>query len=95
MRYAVTWAAGFIGSHLSENLLEQGHEIVGLDCFTDYYTGLKEENAPSPRCRGTSGGRRPIRRGSAGSSAGSRASGSRRVSKLNGSGHPPESARPG
>jgi UDP-glucuronate 4-epimerase len=46
MRYAVTGAAGFIGSHLSEKLLEQGHEIVGLDCFTDYYDpGLKEENA--------------------------------------------------
>jgi UDP-glucuronate 4-epimerase len=46
MRYAVTGSAGFIGSHLSENLLEQGHELVGLDCFTDYYdTGLKEENA--------------------------------------------------
>jgi nucleoside-diphosphate-sugar epimerase len=46
MRYAVTGAAGFIGSHLSENLLEQGHELVGLDCFTDYYdTRLKEENA--------------------------------------------------
>jgi UDP-glucuronate 4-epimerase len=46
MRFAVTGAAGFIGSHLSENLLDQGHEIVGLDCFTDYYdTGLKEENA--------------------------------------------------
>jgi UDP-glucuronate 4-epimerase len=46
MRYAVTGAAGFIGSHLAENLLAQGHEIVGLDCFTDYYDArLKEENA--------------------------------------------------
>jgi nucleoside-diphosphate-sugar epimerase len=46
MRYLVTGAAGFIGSHLSECLREQGHDVVGLDCFTDYYdVELKEENA--------------------------------------------------
>jgi UDP-glucuronate 4-epimerase len=46
MRYVVTGAAGFIGSHLSERLVEDGHEVVGLDCFTDYYEpALKEENA--------------------------------------------------
>ncbi len=46
MRYAVTGAAGFIGSHLAERLLERGHEVVALDCFTDYYDpALKEENA--------------------------------------------------
>lgn len=46
MRYAVTGAAGFIGSHLSESLIAAGHEVVGFDCFTDYYdTALKEENA--------------------------------------------------
>jgi nucleoside-diphosphate-sugar epimerase len=46
MRYAVTGAAGFIGSHLAEALRRAGHEVVGLDCFTDYYDpALKEENA--------------------------------------------------
>ena len=46
MRYAVTGAAGFIGSHLSEALEDAGHEVVGIDSFTDYYDpALKEENA--------------------------------------------------
>jgi UDP-glucuronate 4-epimerase len=46
MRYVVTGAAGFIGSHLSEALIERGHEVVAVDCFTDYYDpALKEENA--------------------------------------------------
>jgi len=46
MRYVVTGAAGFIGSHLSEALAARGHEVVGLDAFTDYYDPeLKEENA--------------------------------------------------
>ena len=34
----VTGCAGFIGSHLVERLLEQGHTVVGIDCFTDYYS---------------------------------------------------------
>jgi UDP-glucuronate 4-epimerase len=46
MRYVVTGAAGFIGSHLCESLLDAGHDVVGLDCFTDYYDpAVKEENA--------------------------------------------------
>ncbi len=34
----VTGAAGFIGSHLVDRLLEAGYEVAGLDCFTDYYS---------------------------------------------------------
>jgi len=46
VRYVVTGAAGFIGSHLARALLEAGHQVVGADCFNDYYDpGLKEENA--------------------------------------------------
>ncbi len=46
MRYVVTGAAGFIGSHLAEALQAAGHEVLGIDCFTDYYDpALKEENA--------------------------------------------------
>jgi nucleoside-diphosphate-sugar epimerase len=46
MRYLVTGAAGFIGSHLAEALTARGHDVVGVDCFTDYYDrALKEENA--------------------------------------------------
>jgi nucleoside-diphosphate-sugar epimerase len=46
MRYVVTGAAGFIGSHLTESLRRAGHEVHGIDCFTDYYDpALKEENA--------------------------------------------------
>ncbi len=46
MRYAVTGAAGFIGSHLAEALIAAGHEVTAIDCFTDYYdSAQKEENA--------------------------------------------------
>ena len=46
MRYVVTGAAGFIGSHLAEALLARGDELVAVDCFTDYYDPeLKEQNA--------------------------------------------------
>jgi UDP-glucose 4-epimerase len=46
MKYLVTGAAGFIGSHLCDRLLAAGHELVAVDCFTDYYAReLKEQNA--------------------------------------------------
>jgi UDP-glucuronate 4-epimerase len=45
MKYVVTGAAGFIGSHLAEALVAQGHEVLGVDSFTDYYdVAMKEEN---------------------------------------------------
>ncbi len=45
MKYAVTGAAGFIGSHLCEYLLEQGHEVHGIDSFVPYYApAVKERN---------------------------------------------------
>ncbi|MDP9384515.1 MAG: NAD-dependent epimerase/dehydratase family protein, partial [Actinomycetota bacterium] len=37
MRALVTGCAGFIGSHLSESLLADGQEVVGVDCFNDNY----------------------------------------------------------
>jgi UDP-glucuronate 4-epimerase len=46
VRYVVTGAAGFIGSHLSEQLQADGHEVVAVDSFTDYYErSRKERNA--------------------------------------------------
>ena len=46
MRYLVTGAAGFIGSHLSEALQARGDEVVGVDSFNDSYDpALKRENA--------------------------------------------------
>jgi len=44
-RALVTGCAGFLGSHLSERLLADGYEVVGIDCFTDYYAReIKESN---------------------------------------------------
>ncbi|MFQ6059227.1 MAG: NAD-dependent epimerase/dehydratase family protein [Anaerolineae bacterium] len=44
-RCLVTGVAGFIGSHLAERLIAEGHRVVGVDCFTDYYPRpIKERN---------------------------------------------------
>lgn len=48
----VTGAAGFIGSHLCERLLQAGHRVIGLDTFTDYYPrSVKEANLTALRSR--------------------------------------------
>ena len=45
MRAVVTGAAGFIGSHLTDRLLADGHQVVGVDSFSDYYSRtVKEQN---------------------------------------------------
>ena len=52
MKALVTGAAGFIGSHLAGALLDRGTEVVGIDCFTDYYPrALKEANLDANRDR--------------------------------------------
>jgi UDP-glucuronate 4-epimerase len=42
-RFLVTGCAGFIGSHLTDALLDRGHQVVGLDAFTDYYDRRTKE----------------------------------------------------
>lgn len=50
MRCLVTGVAGFIGSHLAERLLAEGHEVCGVDSFADDYSrALKEHNLDGPR----------------------------------------------
>jgi nucleoside-diphosphate-sugar epimerase len=39
----VTGCAGFIGSHITDRLLEDGYDVIGIDCFTDYYPRLLKE----------------------------------------------------
>jgi UDP-glucuronate 4-epimerase len=42
MRFLVTGSAGFIGFHLARRLLDEGHEVTGVDGLTTYYdVGLK------------------------------------------------------
>lgn len=45
MKCLVTGAAGFVGSHLCERLLQAGHAVTGVDAFIPYYPAeLKEAN---------------------------------------------------
>jgi len=50
LKTVVTGAAGFIGSHLTESLLADGHEVVGIDAFLPYYPReTKERNLERAR----------------------------------------------
>jgi UDP-glucose 4-epimerase len=50
MRALVTGAAGFVGSTLVDKLLARGDDVVGIDCFIDYYPrAIKERNLESAR----------------------------------------------
>ncbi len=45
MKALVTGVAGFIGSTLADRLVADGADVVGIDCFTDYYPRpVKERN---------------------------------------------------
>ena len=37
MRFVVTGSAGFVGSHLTRRLVDEGHAVVGIDCLRDNY----------------------------------------------------------
>ncbi|MBY0527322.1 MAG: GDP-mannose 4,6-dehydratase [Gemmataceae bacterium] len=50
MKCLVTGAAGFIGSHLCERLLQAGHNVIGVDAMVPYYPApIKEANLASAR----------------------------------------------
>jgi UDP-glucuronate 4-epimerase len=43
LKILITGAAGFIGSHVADRLLERGDEVIGLDNFNDYYSPAQKE----------------------------------------------------
>jgi UDP-glucuronate 4-epimerase len=55
MKVLVTGAAGFIGSHTAERLKALGHEVIGVDNFSPYYSlELKQLNADALKAKGIS-----------------------------------------
>ena len=53
MKSLVTGAAGFIGSHTAERLKDLGHEVIGVDNFSSYYSlELKQLNAEALKSKG-------------------------------------------
>ena len=49
--FAVTGCAGFIGSHLCERLLADGHSVLGFDALTDYYSRRRKARNLEPLLR--------------------------------------------
>ena len=55
MKILVTGAAGFIGSHTAERLQSMGHQVIGVDNFSEYYAqSLKDLNAANLLEKGVS-----------------------------------------
>ncbi|MFC4721146.1 NAD-dependent epimerase/dehydratase family protein [Geojedonia litorea] len=53
MKILVTGAVGFIGSHTAERLKKEGHEVIGVDNFSPYYSlELKQLNAKALEAKG-------------------------------------------
>jgi UDP-glucose 4-epimerase len=48
MKYLVTGAAGFIGSHITKALLDRGDEVIGIDCFINHYPRAVKEDRIRP-----------------------------------------------
>lgn len=44
MKILITGVAGFIGSHLAEKLLDDGHNVIGIDIINDYYSIKQKES---------------------------------------------------
>jgi nucleoside-diphosphate-sugar epimerase len=44
MKILITGAAGFIGFHLSQRLLDLGHQVTGIDSLNNYYSTLWNPN---------------------------------------------------
>jgi UDP-glucuronate 4-epimerase len=50
VRVVITGVAGFVGSHLAERMVGDGHDVVGIDAFIDYYPrSMKEANLSAVR----------------------------------------------
>ena len=63
MSVLVTGAAGFLGSHLAECLVLEGHDVVGLDSFDAFYDrAIKERNLTSLRAASLHGYPHQVRR---------------------------------